>query len=338
MKKSSKITLISTGALTAVAAISAPIAISLAVSAPRAQDGIFKFEAPYGIYGSKNQDFNPEKSESVQTPTPEESLTAYKFNIERVQNARTEQYKITIVNSVQEKGTITFADGSTSYVATPGETVNLKVQIKPEYQQDYTVLNLRVYDNANPNYSLGVQKIDENNYSFVMPTGGEEGKWFYQSGAISAKITYGLKKIGQWEFDFVSKHYILNITQDNFVFDDVANPELKMQTYPTNGEYLIYRIQLNGHNMKIKNMTVPKNVQMEISNNFNEFPVTTPNSPVLGYVWGGKVEMNGAAGIWNGVRVTGWASSQFGWGINNADSSFDEGIPENMKMDPKQSL
>ena len=118
-------------------------------------------------------------------------------------------------------GSLTFEDGSKTHIATPGETIKLKVSIKDEYKDTYTVLNLQVYDEANPNYSLGVQKIDENNYEFTMPTGGEEGKWFYQSGTIFAKITYGLKQIGAWEYDFQSKHYILNITEDNFVFDDV---------------------------------------------------------------------------------------------------------------------
>ena len=41
-----------------------------------------------------------------------------------------------------------------------------------------------------------------------MPEGGEEGKWFYQSGNIFAKITYGLKRLGNWEFNFESRHYV----------------------------------------------------------------------------------------------------------------------------------
>ena len=98
--------------------------------------------------------------------------------------------------------------------------------------------------------------------------------------------------------DFESRHYVFNVTEDNFVFDDVANPELKMQKYPS-GEFVVYRIQLNGHNIKIKNMTIPKNVQLEICDKYEELFETTTSekSPVVGFAKDGVLNQQGAAGI-----------------------------------------
>ncbi len=320
MKVNKKSLLISSAILGSIAVLAVPITI-IAIS----NDSVKKNEQD--LIKSPIVSISGQVNENMSNSPQKEEGTQLGFKIEHLKNTinidSIEQYKITIIND-DKYGILTFEDGLDTKIVTPGEKIKLKVQIKDEYKSSYTVVNLSVFDELNPNYSLGITKLDENNYEFIMPDGGDEGKWFYQSGNIFAKITYGLKKIGQWEFDFRSKHYVLNITEDDFIYDDIENPELKIKQYPT-GEFVVYRIQMNNHNIKIKNMTIPKNVQFEICNTYDDGYETTDNSPVLGVVNRGKgIVQEGAAGIWRGVRATFWASSAFGWGLNSyADSKYD---------------
>lgn len=322
MKKINKIALVSGGVALGTAAIVAPTAILLAHPTRHIENGLTKPAPTYSKESLKNiEGLKPTKEQT-------QEVLSTGFKVERVNTRSTEeQYKITIINN-DEYGTVTFENGQTELIATPGQTVNLKVQVKDQYKDSHTIVNLEVFDQAEPHYSLGVIKVDENNYKFTMPEGGEEGKWFYQSGNIFAKITYGLKKLGKWEFNFESRHYVFNVTEDNFVFDDVANPELKMQKYPS-GEFVVYRIQLNGHNIKIKNMTIPKNVQLEICDKYEELFETTTSekSPVVGFAKDGVLNQQGAAGIWHGVRATEKTLSEFNWQLDDkvahADASYD---------------
>lgn len=322
MKKINKIALVSGGVALGTAAIVAPTAILLAHPTRHIENGLTKPAPTYSKESLKNiEGLKPTKEQT-------QEVLSTGFKVERVNTRSTEeQYKITIINN-DEYGTVTFENGQTELIATPGQTVNLKVQVKDQYKDSHTIVNLEVFDQAEPHYSLGVIKVDENNYKFTMPEGGEEGKWFYQSGNIFAKITYGLKKLGSWEFNFESRHYVFNVTEDNFVFDDVANPELKMQKYPS-GEFVVYRIQLNGHNIKIKNMTIPKNVQLEICDKYEELFETTTSekSPVVGFAKDGVLNQQGAAGIWHGVRATEKTLSEFNWQLDDkvahADASYD---------------
>lgn len=322
MKKINKITFISAGIALGAAAIVTPTAILLAHPTRHIENGLINSVPTFNKESLKNIEGSQPTKEQTQ------EIVSTGFKVERVNTRSTEeQYKITIINNDQY-GTVTFEDGTTEFIAAPGQTVNLKVQVKDEYKESHTIVNLEVFDQAEPHYSLGVIKVDENNYKFTMPEGGEEGKWFYQSGNIFAKITYGLKKLGSWEFNFESRHYVFNVTEDNFVFDDVANPELKMQKYPS-GEFVVYRIQLNGHNIKIKNMTIPKNVQLEICDKYEELFETTTSekSPVVGFAKDGVLNQQGAAGIWHGVRATEKTLSEFNWQLDDkvahADASYD---------------
>lgn len=322
MKKINKITFISAGVALGAAAIVTPTAILLAHPTRHIENGLTKPAPTYSKESLKNIEGSKPTKEQTQ------EIVSTGFKVERLNTRSTqEQYKITIINNDQY-GTVTFKDGANEIIATPGQTVKLEVQVKDQYKDSHTVVNLEVFDELQPHYSLGVIKIDENNYEFTMPEGGEEGKWFYQSGNIFAKITYGLKKLGKWEFNFESRHYVFNVTEDNFVFDDVANQELKMQKYPS-GEFVVYRIQLNGHNIKIKNMTIPKNVQLEICDSYeNLFETkTTENSPVVGFAQDGILNQQGAAGIWHGVRATERTLSEFNWQLDDevahADARYD---------------
>ena len=322
MKKINKITFISAGIALGAAAIVTPTAILLAHPTRHIENGLINSVPTFNKESLKNIEGSQPTKEQTQ------EVVSTGFKVERVNTRSTEeQYKITIINNDQY-GTVTFEDGQTELVTTPGQTVNLKVHVKDQYKESHTIVNLEVFDQAEPHYSLGVIKVDENNYKFTMPEGGEEGKWFYQSGNIFAKITYGLKRLGNWEFNFESRHYVFNVTEDNFVFDDVANPELKMQKYPS-GEFVVYRIQLNGHNIKIKNMTIPKNVQLEICDKYEELFETTTSekSPVVGFAKDGVLNQQGAAGIWHGVRATEKTLSEFNWQLDDkvahADASYD---------------
>ena len=61
-------------------------------------------------------------------------------------------------------------------------------------------------------------------------------------------------------------NYALNLEQDDYIFDDVANENLKMVASEGH-DNTIFRIYMNGHNMQIRNMTIPSGVQLMFINN-----------------------------------------------------------------------
>ncbi|MBD5423304.1 MAG: hypothetical protein HDR43_02305 [Mycoplasma sp.] len=317
MNKSTKITLFSLGGVVAAGAVAGAVSIALL---PKTENRVNPFINRDEL-GSTSGTVVAGNTEASKDPVKVESKDGIKIGITPISSVSRDaqqQYELTLFNN-DEKGEVNFVDNNGNLIlgnkitVVRGQQVHVKVNVKEQYKDTLTVVNFWVYDAANPNYSLGVTKVDENNYHFTLPE-GEFADDFYVSGELKASITYGQKKLGEWEFDFKSRHYVYNVTEDNFVYDDVANPNLKMQQYPETGAFVIYSLRLNGHNTIIKNMTIPKNVQFEVLNNieiFNE--QTTSTSPILGFDPSGKLIQNGAAGLWRGVRVTKRTLSEFNW-------------------------
>ena len=170
MKKINKITFISAGIALGAAAIVTPTAILLAHPTRHIENGLINSVPTFNKESLKNIEGSQPTKEQTQ------EVVSTGFKVERVNTRSTEeQYKITIINNDQY-GTVTFEDGQTELVTTPGQTINLKVQVKDQYKDSHTIVNLEVFDQAEPHYSLGVIKVDENNYKCTMPEGGEEGK------------------------------------------------------------------------------------------------------------------------------------------------------------------
>ena len=315
MTKKTKITLFSLGGIVAVGAAASATTIAML---PKAQSNLASI-ATSGDYKDKN--------ESINKPIEVEATNGVRIGIEKVLSStriEEQKYKLTLIND-DEKGLVHFVDDSGENAGNQievyrGQQVHVRVDVKDEYKDSLTVVNFWVYNPENPNYSLGVKKVDDNNYHFVMPEGEYADDFYGSATELKASITYGQKALGKWEFDFNTRHYVYNVTSDNFVFDDEANPELKMQQYP-NGSFVVYTLRLNGHNTIIKNMTIPKNVQFEVVDD-SVFDQTTLTSPVLGFAQDGKLDFNGAAGLNRGVRITRRTMSEFNWSSWSQDEKI----------------
>ena len=320
MTKHTKIALISLGGVVAAGAVASATAIATTLQPQKVQSNL----APVTVSGDYK-----DKNESINKPIEVEATNGVRIGIEKLFSSSTtraeeQKYKLTLIND-DNKGTVHFVDDLGQNAGNQidvyrGQQVHVRVDVKDEYKDSLTVVNFWVYNPANPNYSLGVKKVDDNNYHFVMPEGEFADEFYGSATELKASITYGQKALGSWEFDFNTKHYVYNVTTDNFVFDDVANPNLKMQQYP-NGSFVVYTLRLNGHNTIIKNMTIPRNVQFEVVDD-SVFDQTTTSSPVLGFAEDGNLDFNGAAGLNRGVRITRRTMSKFHWSSWSQDESI----------------
>ncbi len=203
------------------------------------------------------------------------------FSISR-KDPVTNKYTLTIKNADNSKGTVTFKDGSMSKDFSVGEPISILVNI---LNTDYTIKTVKVHSQSNVdangigNNTVSVNKISDAEYTFKLPKEtndlGEPNPFYDGNPNISVDVAWTLKKINAWEYDWMdgtdSGNYMIKLNED-FIFDDVANPELKMETVKDSATgapeaNMIYRIYMNGHNMAIKNMTIPSGVQLMFINN-----------------------------------------------------------------------
>lgn len=244
-------------------------------------------------------------------------------------------YQLTIKTSSQfeQYGSIEFItkDGGTStnaITAQPGDTVKVKVTMK---NNDYTLTDLKIFSEGNPSITLGIQKVDNNTYSFTLPQEKlDDGSLnpFYQpdNNSLTVRAKFGPNKYNDWTYDIESKSYNIVVTEDNWVFDDVKNTNLKLvggklEHNPDEdeipGENVIqYRIYLQGHDMKIKNMTIPSAAQLMFINN-PENSSTNGKTPTISlesdtYMFPpeengkyGKFDVKGVVGRWGSVSYEG---------------------------------
>ena len=194
----------------------------------------------------------------------------------------TNKYTLTINNKDPKKGIVTFKDGSSSKEFGVKEPIAIRVIIN---DVDYTVQTIRVHSQSNingdgeGNNNVSVNKVSDAEYTFELPSetlaDGKPNPFYDGNPNITVDIAWTLRHINAWEYDWMdgtdSGNYMIKLNQD-FIFDDVANPLLKMETVLDSATgkpqaNVIYRIYMNGHNMAIKNMTIPSGVQLMFINN-----------------------------------------------------------------------
>lgn len=246
------------------------------------------------------------------------------------QEKSTYQLKIKTSSQLEKYGSIEFitnngeSTNKDTITAKPGDKVQVKVTIT---DSNYTLTDLKIFSNGNPSITLGIQKEQDNIYSFVLPQetldNGEKNP-FYSSTDLVVRAKFGPTKYNNWTYDIESKSYNIVVPQNDWVFDDVADANYKLQEGSLEhnkdedeipGENVIqYRIYLDGHDMTIKNMTIPSGAQlMFINNKTNTTNGTTPKVSLEtntymfppqenGY---GKFDVKGVVGRWGSVSYEG---------------------------------
>ncbi len=251
------------------------------------------------------------------------------------------KYRLTINNKDESKGTVTFKDGSIASDFAVGEEIFLVVDI---HNIDYTIQTIRVHsasnvnEDGNGNDNVGVYKENDASYKFTLPSetnpDGTPNPFYDESNKLSVDVAWTLKKINAWEYDWMdntdSGVYAINLNQD-FIFDDVENPELQMKTLTDSvtGEAqpnVIFRIYMNGHNMAIRNMTIPSGVQlMFINNKANTYEGQIPMVSLTKDSKFTEASVHGGVGRWGSVDFSKevkvilnlWVSH--GWWDSNAN-------------------
>lgn len=227
-------------------------------------------------------------------------------------NPITNAYRLTINNADHAKGEVTFKNGTTTQEFNIGEPIYINVKI---IDTKYTIQSVRVHSQTNVangvgNNNLGVYKHSEESYSFTLPPetlpNGKPNPFYDGKHDISVDVQWTLKQINGWQYDFLngtdSGNYAYQLTKDT-VFDDEANPDLKMVA-PEGSNHTIYRIYMNGFNLKIKNMTIPSKVQLMFINN-KENTVNNGKTPVVSLDENTKFtekSVHGAIGRWGSVE------------------------------------
>lgn len=229
----------------------------------------------------------------------------------------TNKYTLTIFNKDASKGTVTFNDGTETAQYGIGEPITLVVDIK---NPDYTVQTIKVHSQTNVdangvgNNTVGVDKINDATYTFELPPettlDGKPNPFYDKNPNLNVDVYWTLKKINAWEYDWMdgtdSGNYMIRLNKD-FIFDDVESPNLAMKTVldsVTNQPQanVIFRIYMEGHNMQIRNMTIPKGVQlMFINNKANTYEGKMPVVSLTKDSKFNEYRVEGAVGRWGSV-------------------------------------
>ena len=187
----------------------------------------------------------------------------------------------------KDKAIFKFLDNKDEAEASFGDTVSFKVEYVSE---DIVLTDLRVYVGTEA-WSLGVYyDSDKDIYEISIPS--EDSDWakeFLNDKSIITnlefKAYFGPTKINDWTYDFNSKSYAIEIQEDGFVFDDVTNPGYKIVDLKDDHTYnqpTQFRVYLGGHNIKIKNLTIPEDTQLMFINE-SEYSNTLDNkkAPII---------------------------------------------------------
>ena len=216
----------------------------------------------------------------------------------------------------------------TTMTVTPGEQISVKVTVNDP--ETYTLGDLKVFDSANPSVMLETEQLLKTDvYRFTLPNETlDNGKPnpFYETGKLTVRAKFVRAQLNAWTYDFASKTYNIEINKDGYVFDDVAHTNLQLTSGKLNhdasqdeipGENVIqYRIYLNGHNLEIKNITIPNGAQLMFINNFYntvDEGRPTPQISLSENTWMfppegdqyGKITVQGAIGRWGSVEYSG---------------------------------
>ena len=197
-----------------------------------------------------------------------------------------------------------------------GDTVSFKVEYTSK--ENITLTDLRVYVGTEA-WSLGVYyDSDKDIYEISIPSADSDwAKEFIKDKStitnLEFKAYFGPAKINDWTYDFNSRTYAMEITKEGFVFDDVTNPGHKIVDLANDHVYnqpTQFRVYLGGHNIKIKNLTVPAGTQLMFINE-SEYSNTLDNrkAPIID-LEGGYRKMNeqlkieGAVGRYGDVEYS----------------------------------
>ena len=188
----------------------------------------------------------------------------------------------------KDKAIFKFLDDKDEVEASFGDTVSFKVDYVSK--ENIALTDLRVYIGTEA-WSLGVYyDSDKDIYEISIPS--EDSDWakeFLNDKSIIAnlefKAYFGPAKINDWTYDFNSRTYAIEITEEGFVFDDVTNPGHKIVDLANDHVYnqpTQFRVYLGGHNIKIKNLTIPEDTQLMFINE-SEYSNTLDNkkAPII---------------------------------------------------------
>ena len=120
------------------------------------------------------------------------------------------------------------------------------------------------------------------------------------------------KNINLWSYEFASRSYVLEVQKDHGVFDDKTYSQIKMEGSTDQNRNIQYRIYMNGHDLEIKNITIPAGAQLMFLNNINnDNSKGTPTVKLSDntYMFGpedgqdyGKITVQGAIGRFSSVN------------------------------------
>ena len=157
-------------------------------------------------------------------------------------------------------------------------------------KDNITLTDLRVFVNDNEAWSLGVYHVEGDRYMIEIPS--EDSAWakeLNENSVITFKAYFGPIKLNDWVYDFNSRTYAIKINgsmidsqTNSFIFDDVNIESQKivvLEESPTFIKPLQFRVYLNGYNVTIKNLTIPKGTQLEFINK-SEYINSTTNKQV----------------------------------------------------------
>ena len=201
-------------------------------------------------------------------------------------------------------------------MASFGDKVSFKVEYKNS-KENITLTDLRVYVDNNEAWSLGVYYDSSRDiYEITIPS--KDSDWAKEledrkDVELNFRAYFGPKFINYWIYDFNSRTYAIKITQDNFVFDDVKNEGHRIVALEENQTYIKptqFRVYLDGHDIKIKNLTIPEGTQLMFINQ-PEYSNTLDNkkAPIID-LEGGYRQMNeqlkieGAVGRYGDVEYS----------------------------------
>lgn len=191
-------------------------------------------------------------------------------------------------------------------------------------KDNITLTDLRVFVNDNEAWSLGVYHVEGDRYMIEIPS--EDSAWakeLNENSVITFKAYFGPIKLNDWVYDFNSRTYAIKINgsmidsqTNSFIFDDVNIESQKivvLEESPTFIKPLQFRVYLNGYNVTIKNLTIPKGTQLEFINKSEYINSTTNKQVPIIDLYGGyrsmyaedrQLKIDGAIGRFGDVEYS----------------------------------
>ncbi|WP_033159683.1 hypothetical protein [Mycoplasmoides alvi] len=226
--------------------------------------------------------------------------------VDQVDNEFTKyQLTIELKDEIARFATLSFVDKDgtdlgTSIFISPGQTIYVQMRMEGS---DYTLTDLKIFDIADPNISLGVEQIagKDNFYSFTMP---EAGSKFYQKNEIGIQAEFGKAQINSWTYDFSSRTYAITIEKGYigaFLFDDTTIEGQKLQAVPN--KFTQYRVYMNDNDVVIRHLTIPQGCQLMFINN-KEDSKTNDKAPTVYLEKTDSITISGAVGQYGSVNYS----------------------------------